>query len=551
MARLRGALAAIVISASGFVIAPAGGATPASSYLDATFGNAGSSQLAAPMVDVPTSVTVIDTAVLPDGRTVLAGVSSGIPCQSGGWWVARYLADGMIDTTFGGGKGWVAVTPTGLSSCTPGPFAPLQLRSVAVQSTGKIILAGAPNLVMMRLNVDGSVDTAFTPTRRTLPGTNLPPQCLQDGDRSGGRIWDLNVTADDRIYAAGSLARMLQPPSQSCPSACARARPWSATRPTGPRAHRAHGAVGHVDDRKGGRASHDAVGQHARCSHRHGAALAGLSPDHRRRRGHRRRAERRSDRSRRGRPGSCDSGGGGRRLPASLAVRRYAATGAPDATFADGGAFVEDDLGRFVAMTLDGEDRVLLGGARDEEINDLRLVRLDAAGALDTAFGSGGVATHRPARSVIPANFALRRLAVDADGRILIVGGEQDGLAFGRLHDNGDADTSFGVEGFAWATSPVTRRGEQLNIIRAMAAAPDGATLAILGFDMVKSGTDGVVVAGFGTTAGSCRRLARASARSYPTSWGMSSSWGTTPRTAPVTSPRSSAATTRPAERPT
>ncbi|MGI5379127.1 calcium-binding protein [Streptomyces sp. CA-251387] len=91
-------------------------------------------------------------AVQPDGKIVAAA-------YAGGWFaVVRYLSDGSPDSAFGGGDG-VAVT----SFSEVGGAVP---RDMALQPNGKIVVAGYAgetsfDFALARYNSDGSLDTTF------------------------------------------------------------------------------------------------------------------------------------------------------------------------------------------------------------------------------------------------------------------------------------------------------------------------------------------------------------------------------------------------------
>jgi uncharacterized delta-60 repeat protein len=98
-------------------------------------------------------------AVQPDGKIVMVGSteSSVTSPPSGAFIVARYKADGSLDNTFGT-NGRAAIDFSGTFV-----FAD----SVAVQSDGKLVVAGvsqgggASLFAVARLNSDGSLDTSF------------------------------------------------------------------------------------------------------------------------------------------------------------------------------------------------------------------------------------------------------------------------------------------------------------------------------------------------------------------------------------------------------
>ena len=95
-------------------------------------------------------------AIQPDGKIVVAGrLYDDGPRFS----VARLNPDGSSDTSFDGDG--VVITPIGTYDYA---------NSVAIQADGKIVAAGYsynpsdPNLALVRYNTDGSLDTTLTPT---------------------------------------------------------------------------------------------------------------------------------------------------------------------------------------------------------------------------------------------------------------------------------------------------------------------------------------------------------------------------------------------------
>ncbi|WP_369274178.1 calcium-binding protein [Streptomyces sp. R11] len=97
----------------------------------------------------------VGVAVQPDGR-IVAGAFAG------GWFaVLRYLPDGSPDGTFGGGDG---VTMTAFSDTGGGGAT---ARDLALQPNGKIVMAGYAgqsffDFAVARYNPDGSPDTSFS-----------------------------------------------------------------------------------------------------------------------------------------------------------------------------------------------------------------------------------------------------------------------------------------------------------------------------------------------------------------------------------------------------
>jgi len=156
-----------------------------------------------------------------------------------------------------------------------------------------------------------------------------------------------------------------------------------------------------------------------------------------------------------------------------IAVARYNADGSLDATFGTGGkavipASASNDQGAALALKRDG--RILVAGFALAGANEnIAVVRLTAAGALDTTFGTNGVAT------VDIAGGADRAwgMALQRNGKILLAGQGHDGAGIAfvavRLHDDGARDASFGTNGVR--TIDVGPAGD---FGRAVAVQPDG-----------------------------------------------------------------------------
>jgi uncharacterized delta-60 repeat protein len=105
-------------------------------------------------------------------------------------------------------------------------------------------------------------------------------------------------------------------------------------------------------------------------------------------------------------------------------VARLSAHGALDATFADGGLakaqsgpFISFAMKR-VALQSDGKI-VLTGWGQEDDTSTFLVPRFDANGALDPTFGAGGVA-------VGPAGTVGADIAVQPNGRILVAGTGRD-----------------------------------------------------------------------------------------------------------------------------
>ncbi|MCP4253896.1 MAG: DUF4347 domain-containing protein, partial [Candidatus Scalindua sp.] len=120
--------------------------------------------------------------VQADGKIVVGGISNTSAA------LTRYNTDGTLDTDFGGGDG--KVTFAGDMST---------LKSIALQSDGKIVMAGYgegvsnKDFMLMRSNTDGTLDTDFGTN-----GITITPMAA-----GHDYIHDVMVLDDGRILVAG------------------------------------------------------------------------------------------------------------------------------------------------------------------------------------------------------------------------------------------------------------------------------------------------------------------------------------------------------------
>ena len=138
------------------LFALAGGAHAAPGGLDPAFGTGGRV-----VTDFNLSTDIAGTIALqPDGKLVVVGTTYTNNDYSGeDFAIARYNADGSIDTTFGA-NGRVTTDFPGLAASAS---------SVLVQPDGKILVAGGAfplftflgNMELVRYNPDGSLDAGF------------------------------------------------------------------------------------------------------------------------------------------------------------------------------------------------------------------------------------------------------------------------------------------------------------------------------------------------------------------------------------------------------
>jgi uncharacterized delta-60 repeat protein len=135
----------------------------------------------------------------------------------------------------------------------------------------------------------------------------------------------------------------------------------------------------------------------------------------------------------------------GMSYPGGITLARYTPDGALDTGFGVGGS-VTGPEGAATGVALQADGKIVVVGRLNDTDSDFALVRYRADGSLDTAFGSGGVATG-------PAGDA-RALAIQPNGRIVVAGygadpAEQDSIVFilARFSSDGSLDAGFGSSG--------------------------------------------------------------------------------------------------------
>lgn len=189
-------------------------------------------------------------------------------------------------------------------------------------------------------------------------------------------------------------------------------------------------------------------------------------------------------------------------LDTDFAVAQYNGDGSTDTTFGTGGITVVD-FGRedpLSASVLQPDGKVVLAGSStlpyDPDTRDFALARVNADGTIDSTFGTGGkVLTH------IGFDDQLNDVLLQPDGKIVaagfaVVNGRNFALV--RYHADGSLDPSFGSGG-----TVVTDAGGADQIIRRVALQADGKIL-VGGFDgedvvVGRYNPDGSLDASFGS----------------------------------------------------
>lgn len=138
-----------------------------------------------------------------------------------------------------------------------------------------------------------------------------------------------------------------------------------------------------------------------------------------------------------------DSGG-------NIALVRYTDTGALDASFGIGGKVTTDMIGgsfdNGYSVVLQSDGKIVVAGS---STSDIALVRYTDSGALDTSFGIGG----KVITDIGGSSDVGNSVAMQCDGKIVVAGlsvnpvGFDFDIAVVRYTDSGALDTSFGSGG--------------------------------------------------------------------------------------------------------
>lgn len=355
--------------------------------------------------------TITAIALQPDSKIVAAG---GIQVQDFDFGLARYEADGSLDSTFGSG----GIVSSDFNGGTDVAW------SVAVQTDGKIVLAGFAltpyqnfDFSLIRYNPDGTPDLSF--------GTG--GKVLTDFFGSSDRCFAIALQPDGKIVAAGHALS----PSYDTNFALARYNP-----------------DGILDSTFGigGKITTDFFGRNDE------ARAVALLSDNRIVVG-----------------GTATSV----TLTPLFGISCYNADGSPDVAFGSNGKTTTDLFGIYNeanALQVTAEGQIVVGGAAQVYPNihgDFALARFNADGSLDPSFGTNGRVT-----TDFPDGSKAYAMAIQPNGKIILTGGAGAGdFALARYNADGSPDTSFGIDGMV--TTDIL--GE--DVAYAMALMPDGRIL--------------------------------------------------------------------------
>ena len=314
-------------------------------------------------------------AIQSDGKLLVAGMSDASSSGDFALALARYNADGSLDTSFG-------LAHTGFVTTDVGSHSYEAAHALAIQSDGKIVVAGASDasgsgdFALARYTADGSLDTSFGPGGTGLVTTDF-------GGSSNDQASALAIRSDGRIVVAGYRSNPI-----SYDFALARyTADGSLDSSFGP------GGNGLVTTDFGGDSRDFA---YALAIQSDGKILVAGESDV---------------------SGSVD-----------FALARYTADGSLDTSFGPGGSgLVTTDFGSSlsdaaIALAIQNDGKILAAGySTAPGTYDFALARYDGDGSLDLSFGPGGsglVTTYFGGGSAAQA-YAL---GVRGDGKLLAAG---------------------------------------------------------------------------------------------------------------------------------
>lgn len=159
--------------------------------------------------------------------------------------------------------------------------------------------------------------------------------------------------------------------------------------------------------------------------------------------------------------------------PYEIALARYLPDGTLDTTFGNAGRVTTDvtannDYGRAIALQGDGKIVVLGNYVSGLMTPEAELVRYHANGSVDTSFGVNG----RVSGSFATQHFEPKSMTLQADGKIVVAGGYQSwpyNFELRRLNPDGSLDTTFGSTGIV-----STDFGDSQDAAAKIAAQADG-----------------------------------------------------------------------------
>lgn len=359
--------------------------------LDTGFGTAGkvTTDFANGLSTVPDNAFATAVLIQPDGRLVAGGVarvtvsSGGSVTQTDEFALARYNANGSLDSSFGSGGTLTvgAPTPSGTPSGT--------LKAMVLQPDGKIVAAGYvgsafDQFVIMRFDGNGVLDTSF--------GSGGIVEAGIAGHSA--QSYGLALESDGKIVAAGQSVSVSPAGVNLTRLAVARFTSTGAL-------DSSFGSGGAVET------SFDkTVAGHLETESPMGTSVV-IQGD-----------------------GKIVVGGSSAPIRSdgvhNFALARYTASGALDTSFGSGGIvennfFDSDQVG--MALALQSNGTLVIAGASNENIyaptSYFLAARYLPSGVLDTTFGDAGTVETRVSNGGADE---ARALAIQSDGNLVAAG---------------------------------------------------------------------------------------------------------------------------------
>jgi uncharacterized delta-60 repeat protein len=379
--------------------------------------------------------------VQPDGKIIAVGFSSNPGQSNEAFVVARYNANGSLDTGFGS----AGEVTTDFGNNTSG-----EATAVVLQPDGKIVVGGT-SITTMPIPIHVEVDYALA--RYNGNGT-LDPNFGVGGKVTsiGGTIASLALQSDGKIVAAGG--RMNYPPSNF-------GFTLARYTPTG-MLDTAFGTQGAVTGNFLDTTTNVLVQRDGRI------VTAGAV------------------------------GGESTSLQHRFALNGFTNSGSPDMSFGTGGKVVTTFIGPVLAtpkaILLQPGGKIIVAGDYGLSDQTFVLTRYNPDGSLDTAFGNGGKAT----AAQVNGGAVISSAVLQADGKILVAGSGSAELILVRFNADGSLDSSFGQGGVVNSNAGGPTNGQQL------ALQPDGKILVAdtraNTIGLVRFNADGSPDAGFMAT---------------------------------------------------
>jgi uncharacterized delta-60 repeat protein len=363
------------------------------------------------------SFNIISSAIQTDGKIVVAGSYSSE--NAGGFLLIRYHQHGKIDSSFGDNGDGIVTTQFGEGAAYG--------NSVAIQQDGRIVVAGSlfsssgNKFAIAQYKPNGRLDTAFGNMGKIITnpvsGSQAYSVALQSDGKivvagtSGGRFciirYNKNGKSDNSFatngtalfFPQGSIAAVaIQPDGKIVAAGYASnndAFALARCMPDG-RLDSTLGKKGYITTRI--------------QRHDHANSVA-IQADGK----------------------IVVSGNSQAGSNTDFALVRYNKNGKPDSTFGENGIAIHDfgldDFAGSIAIQTDG--KILSAGSTG---TDFALLRYNTNGETDSSFGDNG----KVITSFKNANSGCRSVRLQADGKIVLAGGNSNGFVCLARYNSGD-----------------------------------------------------------------------------------------------------------------